>query len=175
VSIDRDTTRPSLKEVRRIIADQYHLFPPATIAELCGRSVGYIRCLASAMGFKSVGRGRGHSPYFTPLEIKTLKLEFGVTPLAVLARRMNRTEAALAAKCSRLGLGRRRCAPWSESDDAFIWAHYPLRGSEIASDLGRSKGAVRHRARKLGVRSVRVHPWKAEISQLWEEKRARRA
>lgn len=155
--------RPPLKEVRRIIADQYHLFPPAAIAKLCGRSVGYIRCLASAMGFRSVGRGKDHNRYFTTAEEKTLRLEYGATPLVELAKRLGRTPAALAAKCSRMGLGRKRCAEWTPEDDEVIRRDYPTHGTTIAEQLGRTKASVRHRARKLRVRFTQaLHPWRRE-------------
>ena len=155
--------KPSLKEVRRIIADQYHLFPPATIAQVCGRSVGYIRCLASAMGFRAVGRGKNHDRYFTAVEEKTLRLEYGATPIVDLAKRLRRTPAALYAKCSRMGLGRKRSAEWTPEDDEVIRRDYPTHGTTIAEQLGRTKASVRHRARKLRVRFTQaLHSWRRE-------------
>lgn len=61
-----------MKEVRRLMLDMYHLYPPATIAKMTGRAIGTIRVMASAMGLRS-----GEPEYLLPVErIETACCEF---------------------------------------------------------------------------------------------------
>ena len=157
--------RCSTKEMRRIILDMYEVHPPIVIAELTGRSVGYIRCVASAMGIKSGGRGKNFDDYWTPEEEKILDHCFGRSmTVAELAIELGRTEAAISAKAYRLGLGRRRLRPWSKEEDQVVVEMYAKHGSKIVAEkLGRSMDSVQHRAKKLGVKAGNAnHPWRAE-------------
>lgn len=154
-------TRMSLKETRRLILDMYHLYPPSVLADMSGRTVGSIRTLASAMGAKSVGRGKDHAPEFSAAEIAAIRSQYGKTPVVHLARELGRTPGAVQMKSSRLGLGRRRTRPWSIEDDQVLREQYPDNGARyVARALGRSINAVKHRARQLVVRrNAFVHPW----------------
>lgn len=159
------TGRCSSKEMRRIILDMYEVHRPIVIAELTGRSVGYIRCVASAMGIKSGGRGKDFDDCWTAGEEKILDQCYGRSmAVSELSRQLGRTEAAIAAKASRMGLGRRRCRAWSENDDSVVVDLYAKFGSKVVAEkLGRSIDAVKHRAKKLGVRAGNAnHPWRME-------------
>lgn len=166
-SNDRMTTA----EVRRAILDMYEVHPPATIAALTGRSVGTIRTMASAMGIKSGGRGKDFDDLWTPREEKQLSEQWGLVTVARLSRMMGRTEAAIMAKASKLGLGRARSREWAASEDQAIRDGYPQNGPKpLAKQLGRSVDSVKHRARKLGVRrEAGSHPWVEAERKRYEE------
>lgn len=158
--------RTSLKETRRVILDMYEQFEPKVIAQMTGRSVGYIRCLASAMGIRSGGRGPSHAPTYSDSDLKLLRQSYGRIPIVHLARMLNRSEASVANAASRrLKLGRRRTRLWDPADDDVIRAKYPVLGAQQTSVLlGRSVNSVKHRARKLGVRRLTYeHPWRRDM------------
>lgn len=163
--MDRPSRMP-LRQTRRVILDMYEQFEPRVIAEMTGRTIGSIRSLASAMGIRSGGRGPSHAPVYTDRELKLLRESYGRLPVVHLARMLNRTPAAIQQCASRrLGLGRRRARLWSDTDDRVVREQYPARGAKaIARELGRSINAVKHRAKKLGVRrdATYVHPWKSD-------------
>ncbi len=147
-----------------MLLDLYDKYPPATIADLAGRSIGYIRCIASAMGLKSKGRGQSHAPLYSTEDVKLIKQCYGRESVAALARHLGRTPDAIHAKASKLGIGRRRGRLWGAKDDAVLRELYPQHGAKcVAEKLFRSVDAVKHRARKLGVRREPFeHPWRRE-------------
>lgn len=146
-------TRMPLKETRRLMLDMYDKYPPLVIAEMTGRTVGSIRCMASAMGMRSGGRGKFHAPYFTKNETEAIRQEYGITPVGEIARAFRRSVAAIHQKAHRLNLGRRRGKAWTKRDDRIVAAEYPSKGPKhVAFVLDRSIHSVKHRARLLGVR-----------------------
>lgn len=170
--------RCSTKEMRRIILDMYETHPPIVVAELTGRSVGYIRCVASAMGVKSGGRGRNFDDYWTPAEEKILDSCYGRTmTVPQLARHLGRTASAIQVKATRLGLGRRRTKVWSDEEDAVVRAHYTTQGAvAVAAMLSRTTDSIKHRARNLGVKFDRKHhPWRTAEEQRYAEVKRRQA
>lgn len=57
--------------------------------------------------------------------------------------------------------------PWSERDIAFVHTHYGQRGARrCAAALGRSPGAVRIMAWRLGVTCARRRAWTADERRL---------
>lgn len=167
-------TRCSLKQLRRMILDMYETHPPIVIAEMSGRSVGYVRCVASAMGIRSGGRGKNFDDYWTESEEKMVAERYGSMTVHELARHLGRTPAAVAAKASRLGLGRRRTKAWTKADDALLVQFYETCGSSfVSARTGRTREAVKHRARKLGLRCTKAHPWRELESKRYAQVKAR--
>jgi len=157
--------RCSTKEMRRTILDMYETHPPIVIAKLTGRSVAYIRCVASAMGIKSGGTGKNFDDYWTPAEEKLLSECYGRTMTARrLASHLGRTEAAIHAKASRLGIERRLNVLWTDADDAVMRKHYTANGSAfVAKQLNRTRNSIKQRARKLGLKQdCKPEPAQAE-------------
>lgn len=178
INTAKTSTRCSTKEMRRIILDMYETHPPIVIAELTGRSVGYIRCVASAMGIKSGGRGKSFDDCWTPEEERILDHCFGRSmTVPQLARELGRTEAAIINKASRLGLGGRKLRRWSVEDDKTLLDMYAKHGCRVVAEkLGRSIDAVKHRAKRLGVQSELAkasHPWRAAEKKRYDEVRRR--
>lgn len=165
----------STKELRRVIMDMYEVHPPIVIAELTGKSVGYVRCVASAMGIRSGGRGKNFDDLWTPEEEKMVRECYGKMPVKELSRQLGRTAAAIQTKATRLGIGPTRCRPWTEAEDRLIREDYARLGARhVCKKTGRSYDAVKHRAKKLGAtRDKATHPWSLAESRRYEEIRSK--
>lgn len=100
---------------------------------------------------------------WTATEDRRLRDEYGITPLADLARDMGRTASAVKQRARRIGLSAR--AFWSPEEDAALRRIYPSKtAEECARWIGRSANAIHDRAHKLGLRKSRE--WIAEQSRL---------
>lgn len=142
-----------LKEVRRLMLDMYHLYPPATIAKMTGRAIGTIRVMASAMGLRSGGRGRGHDPIYEDSEVEFIRANYGRMSVKEISRHIGRTPRSVTQKARRLGLSPQRFRRWTEAEESIIREHYSDHGARyVATKLDRTIDAIKSRAAKLGVR-----------------------
>ena len=139
-------------EIRDTVRRMYGQFPPKTIAELCGVTPHYIRCIASALGLKACGCGPNWSPFWTDKECEQLRREYGSTPVKVLAERFGRSARTVMHKASKMGLGRRSKPLWEQYELEFVRDNYPaMKASDIATELGRSINAVRDKIGEMGL------------------------
>lgn len=101
---------------------------------------------------------------WTPAEDRLLRDEYGITPLADLARAMGRSVSAVKQRANK-GLGLTIRAFWTPEEDTALRRIYPdMTAEECARWIGRSVSAIHARANLLGLKKSRE--WIAEQSRI---------
>lgn len=141
---------------RRFVRENYRKMPTREIAARLGRTVGSIKREAARLGLS----GANHRPWKWSDAKKRRFLELYRSNPALAAERFGLTRMSANAYASRFfGAPIRR--PWSSDEDSILRALWPQHSDEeLAARLkGRSMGAARSRAYKLGLRRPAIHCW----------------
>jgi hypothetical protein len=123
------------------------------LAQFPGRSLTAIRRQASRM---NVAERKDHKPW-TEEETQFMIDQYASTPMdEIKAALPDRNAGTIRAKAHRLGIVRQvRGNPWTAQEERTLRRLYPnanLTGDEIAAAIpGRTWGAIRKRANKLGL------------------------
>lgn len=153
--IDFDVVNPYLNysdSEREYIKENYSSMPTEDIAEHLKRSGVSIASVANNMGVRKEGYG------YNDKQEKFIKEYYGYWDPKVIAELLSKTKKAVYSKARRLGVTEQNESAkssgkrWTDSEEEFMRENYSdMSSPEVADLLGRSKGAIRQKAYKMGL------------------------